>query len=257
MPVDFELEALKAQAIAARTYIYRRLLSGDRSGMPDGSGDAEVTDTVRHQVYIPINKLLSRWKGETKIANLEKLNRAVEETKGEVVTYNGEPIQAAFFSTSNGYTENASDYWDMDVPYLRSVASPWDISLSPSYKTTVSMDIGEFSDKLGVSVSDAHKMRVLEMTEGDRVKTVAIGKKTFSGREAREKLGLSSSEFTWQITGDRIDITCYGNGHGVGMSQWGADGMARAGKTAAQILTYYYTGTRLEQASKLPIQELS
>ncbi|WP_274654260.1 stage II sporulation protein D [Paenibacillus humicola] len=257
MPVDFQLEALKAQAIAARTYIYRRLADDDRSGMPEGSGDAEVTDTTRHQVYIPLAELLGRWQGETKLANLEKLNRAVKETKGLIVTYHGQPIQAAFFSTSNGYTENASDYWNVDLPYLRSVASPWDVSLSPSYKTTTELGIGDFSARLGVSEQDSRGMRVLETTAGKRIKSVEIGGKTLSGREVREKLGLSSSEFDWKIDGDTVRITCYGSGHGVGMSQWGADGMALDGMKAPQILAHYYSGTELEQVSKLPFAGLS
>ncbi|QYR23890.1 stage II sporulation protein D [Paenibacillus sp. sptzw28] len=253
MPVDFELEALKAQAIAARTYIYRRLLSGDRSDMPSDSGSANVTDTVQNQVYFSVNKLLNLWDGQTKEANLEKLNRAVEETKGQIITYRGEPIQAAFFSTSNGYTENASDYWNVDLPYLHSVASPWDKAISPRFKETVTLGLREFAEKLGVKESEVSAMRVLELTEGKRIKTVAVGGNTFSGREVREKLGLASSQFTWKINNNKqIIITTFGYGHGVGMSQWGANGMARSGHTARQIVTYYYSGTQVEQASKLP-----
>ncbi|MFB9326963.1 stage II sporulation protein D [Paenibacillus aurantiacus] len=250
MPIDFELEALKAQAIAARTYIYRRLMSGDRSGTPDEQAD--VTDTVQHQVYVPMADLLNRWKGQTKEDNLAKLNRAVEETKGLIITYAGEPIQAAFFSTSNGYTENAADYWTLDVPYLKSVASPWDKAISPRYKETVTMKIADLADKLGVKKSAISHMRVLERTEGKRIATINVGGEKLSGREFREKLGLASSQFTWQLDGSEIHITTYGFGHGVGMSQWGANGMAQAGADAKRILLHYYSGTKVEQVSKLP-----
>ncbi|MFC4100391.1 stage II sporulation protein D [Paenibacillus xanthanilyticus] len=250
MPIDFELEALKAQAIAARTYIYRRLMSGDRSGTPDER--ANVTNTVQHQVYIPMAELLTRWKGQQKEDNLAKLNRAVEETKGQIITYAGEPIQAAFFSTSNGYTENAADYWTLDVPYLKSVASPWDKAISPRYKETVTMKIADLADKLGVKKSAISRMRVLERTEGKRIAAVSVGGEKLSGREFREKLGLASSQFAWQLDGSEIHITTYGFGHGVGMSQWGANGMAQAGADAKRILLHYYSGTQVEQVSKLP-----
>ncbi|RAP73969.1 stage II sporulation protein D [Paenibacillus montanisoli] len=251
MPIDFELEALKAQAIAARTYIYKRLLQQDRSGLGDEAKQADVNDTVMNQVYVSLSQLLSRWSGTDKEANLAKLNEAVEQTKGQIVTYDGEPIQASFFSTSNGYTENASDYWDMDLPYLRSVASPWDKTISPKYKETVTMSLKAFSAKLGVKKSAVSQMRILDTTEGKRIKTVLIGRDKFSGREIREKLGLASSQFHWTILDDEIRITTFGYGHGVGMSQWGANGMAMKGQTADQILAHYYTGTKLEKAAGL------
>ncbi|WP_308636678.1 stage II sporulation protein D [Paenibacillus silvisoli] len=251
MPIDFELEALKAQAIAARTYIYKRLQQHDRSGLDGKAEMADVNDTVMNQVYVPLGRLLSRWDGTAKETNLAKLNEAIEQTKGQIVTYEGEPIQASFFSTSNGYTENASDYWDMDLPYLRSVASPWDKTISPNYKETVTMTLKSFSAKLGVKQSAVRQMRILDTTEGKRIKTVMIGREKFSGREIREKLGLASSQFIWTILDDEIRITTFGYGHGVGMSQWGANGMAKNGQSAGQILAHYYTGTKLEKAAGL------
>ncbi|EFM09057.1 stage II sporulation protein D [Paenibacillus curdlanolyticus YK9] len=249
MPVDFELEALKAQAVAARTYIVRRLAEKDRSGVP--GGQADVTDTIDHQVYVPLKELVDRWPaGEEREATLGKLTRAVEETQGLVLTYGGQPIEAAFFSTSNGYTENAEDYWQLSVPYLRSVASPWDSAISPRYKQTVQMGEKELYRKLGVK-DDGKAPRVLELTDGRRVKSVVVGGETFTGREVREKLGLASSEFSWTIQDGEVTITTLGMGHGIGMSQWGADGMAKEGASAEQILLHYYTGVKLEQAYKL------
>ncbi|WP_052702853.1 stage II sporulation protein D [Paenibacillus beijingensis] len=250
MPVTFELEALKAQAIAARTYIVRRLALHETSDMP--VDNADVTDTTIHQVYVPVAALMKRWPAETRRTNLKKLNDAVRQTRGQIITYGGQPIQALFFSTSNGYTENSEDYWNHKVPYLRSVASPWDPEISPSYKETVTLSLSEFYRKLGASVAARPAIRVLETTAGHRIKEIAVGDERLSGREVREKLGLASSQFTWKIDRSSIHITTYGYGHGVGMSQWGADGMAREGSAASQILAHYYSGTRVEKALKLP-----
>lgn len=255
MPIDFELEALKAQAIAARTYIVRRIGLKDRSGMKDEQAD--VTDTIEHQVYIPIAALARKWTGEEKKEKLAKLKQAAEETRGLVITYEGEPIQAAFFSTSNGYTENSEDYWAQPLPYLRSVASPWDAYISPRYKETVKLTKREFYLKMGLSGKNAAAkpaIKVIEKTDGNRIKTIKINGETFSGREVRERLDLASSQFTWTIQKDMVTITTFGFGHGVGMSQWGANGMAQEGRKAEDIIRHYYTGTKVEQASKLPIQ---
>lgn len=255
MPIDFELEALKAQAIAARTYIVRRIGLKDRSGMKDEQAD--VTDTIEHQVYIPVAVLARKWTGEEKKENLAKLKQAAEETRGLVITYEGEPIQAAFFSTSNGYTENSEDYWTQPLPYLRSVASPWDAYISPRYKETVKLTKREFYLKMGLSGKNAAAkpaIKVIEKTDGNRIKTIKINGETFSGREVRERLDLASSQFTWTIQKETVTITTFGFGHGVGMSQWGANGMAQEGRKAEDIIRHYYTGTKVEQASKLPIQ---
>ncbi|XEC95340.1 stage II sporulation protein D [Paenibacillus tarimensis] len=250
MPANFELEALKAQAIAARTYVYKLLSQPQEKEASAMFGD--VSNTVEHQVYIPLKQLLSRWPDGEKQIYLELLNRAVEETRGQIITYEGEPIEALFFSTSNGYTENAEDYWGQAVPYLRSVESPWDAKLSPRYSSTVKMKLSDFYHKLEVKKGSEKSMRVLERTEGRRIKSISVGGKTFSGREIRERLELMSSHFIWRVQGKEIIFTTYGFGHGVGMSQWGANGMARSGKTAEQILSHYYSGIRIKQAMKLP-----
>ncbi|MUT65053.1 stage II sporulation protein D [Paenibacillus sp. NEAU-GSW1] len=253
MPAAFKLEALKAQAIAARTYIVRRMELKDRSGMPEAAAAAKavVTDTVQHQVYVPLDKLESYWPDNEQQANLKKLNQAVEGTKGRIITYDGEPIQAVFFSTSNGYTENAEDYWQLGAPYLRSVASPWDEAISPRYKETLKFSLSEFYAKLGVDRIGKPDILILKKTAGNRIAELSIDGNLFTGREVREKLALASSQFTWSIKGKTISITTYGYGHGVGMSQWGANGMAEAGKNAEEIVTYYYSGTKVERVSKL------
>ncbi|GIO67549.1 stage II sporulation protein D [Paenibacillus cookii] len=253
MPAEFDLEALKAQAVAARTFIVRRLADGDKSGVP--GLQADVTDTVAHQAYISQAELAAKWK--EKPEELAKLKRAVEESRNTIMTYNGKPITASFFSTGNGYTENSEDYWSQSIPYLRSVASPWD-EQAPGYKETVQMSIKDFLTKLGLadkavpaSATGEHRpfIHILSTTEGHRIKEISIGGETFTGREVREKLGLRSSEFSWKTSGSDVLITTYGYGHGVGMSQWGAEGMAKEGYTATQILKHYYTGVQFSKAS--------
>ncbi|OBR63680.1 stage II sporulation protein D [Paenibacillus oryzae] len=254
MTADFELEALKAQAIAARTYIVRKLSSASDEALKKKGAD--VTNTIQHQVYIPRKELLERWPGGADAEPFKKLEQAVAETRGLIITYNGGPIEAAFFSTSNGYTENSEEYWELQLPYLRSVASPWDKELSPRYKQQTELRQSELYAKLGLSGKAAKGKPVIKLvseTEGNRVKEVKINGVLFTGREVREKLGLASSQFTWKIDGKKISFTTYGMGHGVGMSQWGANGMAKEGKTAVDILQHYYSGASIVQASKLPM----
>ncbi|WP_377518053.1 stage II sporulation protein D [Paenibacillus allorhizosphaerae] len=256
MPIEFELEALKAQAMAARTYIVRRLLDGDKTNVPQSS-EALVTDTIVHQVFVSDEELKSRWGSDVYRTNMDKLNQAVEETKDLILTYQGVPIEASFFSTSNGYTENSEDYWSQSIPYLRSVASPWDASISPKYKETVSFKPQELQRKLGlssavpVSSGGANGFKIIEKSKGQRIKKLSVGGKMFSGREVREKLGLNSSQFQWAFKDGEWKITTFGYGHGVGMSQWGANGMAKEGRTAEQIVTYFYTGIQIDKASNL------
>ena len=246
MPIEFELEALKAQAIAARTYIIKRYVDKDMSNVPVPG--AIVTDTVSHQAYLTEEKIKRKWnKSPEQSANLQKLNRAVEETKGLVITYSGQPILASFFSTSNGFTENSEDYWSLELPYLRSVESPGEDKLSPKFRTTQIYSINEVAKKLGVKASSMKgklPLKVIERSDGHRIKRIQVGGKVLSGREVREKLGLASTQFTWRIKGNTIVFTIYGSGHGVGMSQWGAEEMAKGGKNAHEILTHYYQGRK-------------
>jgi len=248
MPPDFELEALKAQAIAARTYIVRKILMRDAVQAP--APEAWVTDTVADQAYATEEQLMERWGREDYEANIGRINRAVAETRGLIITYEGEPIDATYFSTSNGYTENSEEYWSVAIPYLRSVPSPWDKELSPRYKNVIRMSLDEVMTRLGLQAMPASTgsklgMAVTERTSGNRIKTMVIGGTTFSGREIREKLGLPSAEFTWRVTGDVVEFIAFGYGHGVGMSQYGANGMAKQGSRAEEILTYYYQGVRV------------
>ncbi|MVP01517.1 stage II sporulation protein D [Paenibacillus lutrae] len=253
MPADFSPEALKAQAMAARTYMVRRILEKDFSNVP--VKEAWVTDTIQHQAYATEEQLHRQWTGSSYETNFRKIEAAVKATEGKIITYSGRPIQATFFSTSNGYTENAKEVWGSEVPYLKSVVSPWDAELSPKFKQNLSFSYKDVLHKMGLPNSNAaagsESVRILERTGSKRVKKVSIGGKTFSGREVREKLGLNSTDFEVTGSGSSWTFKVSGYGHGVGMSQWGANGMALDGKKAEEIIAYYYAGTQIAVASSL------
>jgi len=251
MPVDFAPEALKAQAVAARTYVVRRIKMGQTT--PEG---ADVTDNHQTgQQYATDAKLEQRWGLVDYAQNLSKINQAVNETKGLVALYKGAPIEALFFSTSSGRTENSEDYWENTIPYLRSVESPWDLK-SDKYKGRTEMSLAEFSQKLGLqAVPTAGNLggmlQPLERTATDHIRKIRVGDNTLSGRDFRAKLGLRSTLVTWQVTGDKIVFESTGFGHGVGLSQYGANGMAQEGRTAEEILKHYYQGIELGQAREV------
>lgn len=242
MPVEFPLEALKAQAIAARTYSIRRIVERDFSDVPAG---AMIKDSVDHQAYLGEDELRRKW-GSQYQRNWEKIRQAVLSTEGLVLTYDGKPITATFFSTSNGRTENAEEYWNESIPYLRSIPSPWD-KKSPDYEGTRTIPIKEALQKLGVHrQADLIQVKIIKRTTGGQVAAIQIGGKIFSGREVRERLDLPSATFHWEVKGTSLIVHTVGYGHGVGMSQWGAKGMAEEGRSAAEILSYYYQGVSIQ-----------
>ncbi|MFS0862948.1 stage II sporulation protein D [Fredinandcohnia sp. 179-A 10B2 NHS] len=245
MPAEFELEALKAQALAARTYIVRQMLSENKPEVPQG---AVVTDTTDHQVYHNREELKKIHK-EDYDWKIEKITKAVAETQGQILTYDGAPIDALFFSTSNGYTENSEDYYQAELPYLKSVESPWDVNTEKFHSQT-EMTISEFEKRLGIELGDSNEVgKVTARTSTNRVASVEVGGKTFTGREIRTALGLRSTDFTWERKGNHVVIQTKGYGHGVGMSQFGADGMAKEGKTYKDIVSHYYQGVQISSAT--------
>jgi stage II sporulation protein D len=241
MPADFEKEALKAQALTARTYIIKQMVSENKMELPDG---ALVADTELYQVYKSDDELKALW-GADYNWKMEKIVEAVKETSGQILTYQGTPIDATFFSTSNGYTENSDAIWSNALPYLQSVASPWDKD-SPKYFGQQVFTIQEFESKLGVKLPSNNTIgTITERTAGKRVAKVEIGGKEISGKDIRNKLGLKSTDFTWERKGNNIIIKTEGYGHGVGMSQYGANGMANEGKNYQDIVKYYYQGVEI------------
>lgn len=247
MPAEFKEEALKAQALTARTYIVNRLLSKDTTGAPKG---AEVTDTPLNQAYESEDELKKAW-GMDYNKKYKKILDAVRATSGQIITYDGKPIQAQFFSTSNGYTENSEDYWSGSIPYLRSVSSPWDEN-SPKFNGEIEFTVKDFENRLGVKIGTSGPIgKIIAHTAGKRVAKVDFNGKILTGKDIREKLGLMSSDFSWQRKGNMIVVTTKGYGHGVGMSQYGANGMAAEGKTYKDIVEHYYSGVQITSADSL------
>lgn len=243
MPAEFEVEALKAQALAARTYIVQHLIRSHDEEIPGG---AHVSDTIQHQVYKNDEQLRKIWEKDYDW-KISKIEQAVFETKGEILTYDEKPIMAAFFSTSNGFTENSEDYWENAFPYLRSVESPWDEN-SPKYLDQKVFTEKQMEKLLGIEITNNESLfSNVVKTDGDRISKVKIGDKTFTGREIREALDLKSSDFSIKQKNNHIIFTTRGYGHGVGMSQYGANGMAQEGKTYEEIVAHFYNGIAIKQ----------
>ncbi len=245
MPVEFDEEALKAQALAARTYVIKQMMSDVQKGILKG---ADINDTVEHQVYKDEEQLKEQWKGNYE-KNIKKIRKAVYETRGQILVYENEPITASYFSMSNGYTENSDDYYSSAFPYLTSVESPWDTE-APKFTVETTIPVHVFESTLGVKIDRKHVGEIVSRTESNRVEKVRIGNKEFTGREIRDKLGLRSTDFIWELAGQNVVITTKGYGHGVGMSQYGANGMAKSGKTFDEIVKHYYQGVEITDATK-------
>lgn len=230
MPAEFELEALKAQAVAARTYTLTKR----------NHQNADIcTDPTCCQAYCEV----SHYKG-TK-ANLDKVQSAVRETSGQILTYEGQPIEATYFSCSGGRTEDAAAVWGSNVPYLQSVESPGEES-SVNYISTKKFSAKDFSDKFdGLTGVSGTWIGAVTYTKGGGVETIVIGDKTYTGTQVRKLLGLRSTAFQITAVGDTVTVTAKGYGHRVGMSQYGADAMALKGATYQEILAHYYPGTVL------------
>jgi len=239
MPAEFEMEALKAQGVAARTYIIDLLMHhGEET-------DAFISDQTDDQVYSNDEELREKW-GSDYTWKMDKLLEAVTATEGEVITYNQMTITPAYFSTSNGYTVNSEDYWENELPYLRKVESKWDEE-SPSFLDQQTFTKGEIEQLLAISLPSTNEVPIqMTHTESNRVDELIIANETFTGREVREKLGLKSSDFTIEQKSNHFVFNTKGFGHGIGMSQYGANGMAKEGKTYEEILSYYYQGVEVQ-----------
>lgn len=229
MPAEFNAEALKAQAVAARTYALKRTSTG-----------ASLTATTADQVYKTDAELKSMW-GNTFNTYYTKVKNAVNATKGEVALYNGQYIDALYYSTSNGRTEDSYNVWGFSYPYLKSVESPWDVGVR-GYEQTKTVAMSTISQKFGVNLTSISQIKINSKTAGNRVESITICGKEFTGVKIRSVLGLRSADFDISVSGNSIVFTTRGYGHGVGMSQYGANGMAKAGSNYTQILKHYYPG---------------
>lgn len=259
MPVSFELEALKAQAVAARTYALAKVgkTNGDSEDKHRG---ADVCTNPGHcQAWTSKKNAMKKWSMFSSKRNWNKISSAVESTRGQVITYDGKVINAVFHSNSGGKTEDSEDVWDgVVVPYLKSVDSIGEDNCR-EYTTTVSLKSAEFKKKLigeypeieleGKSMLD--DIEILDYTKGGRVRNLKIGNINIKGTEFRNLFALRSANFKLKEEKGKIIITTIGNGHGVGMSQWGANYMAKTGKTYSEIIRYYYKGVELGNADDM------
>lgn len=244
MPASFEAEALKAQAVVARTYALKRYKEGSRH--PQG---AVCTDHTCCQAYISVADYLDK-RGDQ--PDVDKITQAVLDTSGVILTYQGELAEATYFSCSGGRTEDAAAVWGSDIPYLQAVDSPGEENAS-AYTDTVYFTAAEFADALGrkLTGSPQNWLGAVIRSEGDGVASMMIAGKSYTGVELRKLLGLNSTAFTMNVENGSIAVTTKGKGHRVGMSQYGADAMAVTGSTYEQILQHYYQGTAIDKMDTL------
>ncbi len=232
LPQDFSLEAMKAQAVASRTFALRKLEAGKQL----------CDDPACCQAYL-----------DPTGAQLERAEQAICETDGQVLVYQGELIEATFFSCSGGMTEAAVEVWGNEVDYLQAVESPGEES-APRYSETVTFPMAAFREMILSVCPEADFQQeplvgAVERTEGGGVRTIEIAGAVFTGVQLRQLLSLRSTNFSVEWTETSVRITTQGYGHRVGMSQYGAEAMARQGKSYTEILAHYYQGTEIKNQS--------
>ncbi|HWJ03747.1 MAG TPA: stage II sporulation protein D [Verrucomicrobiae bacterium] len=243
MPAQFEPEALKAQAVAARTYAVRKLAANK------GSAEYDVDTTERSQAWISDQQMRSKWGVLRYLTNRNKVANAVQETKGCVLAFEGAYVQAFYFSSAGRLpTEKAEEVWGASLPYLTNIdAEEGELG---NFVVRTTLTAKELDAKLGTSLAKNTKLKgsdvtITERTAAGRAKTVKIGSKTMQATQFRTQLALKSTDFTLSIEKNQVVITSYGNGHAVGMSQYGANALAKKGVKFPEILGHYYPGTEL------------
>jgi len=252
VPASFEEEALKAQAVAARTFYMNKRNNPDKDSKAKG---AEVCDTINCQVYMSKEERVSKWGKSQAESNWERIRKAVLDTKGQVLTYDGKVLEyPQFFATSSGKTEDAKDVFSVDVPYLKSEESKGE-EIAPKYKTTIKIPVSEFVNKANGRYTNSNikkdnllsQIKIESYTEGGSVKEIKMGNATIKGTEFRELFNLNSTNFKLSFENNVVTVNCTGYGHGVGMSQWGANVMAKNGSAYEEILKHYYNGVKIQE----------
>ena len=244
MPASFEREALRAQAVAARTYTLYKIKNGGNHG-----DTADVcTDPKCCQAYISEEAARSNW--GAKADDYEaKIEDAVYSTDGQAILYDGQPILAAFHSSSPGYTRSAGEVWLTDLPYLQSVSSPEKGDAIPNYYSRAEFTAEDFKKRVLAAYPEADLSGAMScwltgaVTDSSgSIETVKVGGVTVKGGSLRSALGLRSACYEWEVQSKKLVFFVTGFGHGVGMSQYGANQMAKDGSDYEDILTHYYTG---------------
>lgn len=249
MPAAFQEEALKAQAVAARTYTLYKIEHGGTANHPE----ADACDDIHCcKAYLSAEEAAAKW-GTSAPAYEEKIRRAVEETDGLCALYDGKPILAVFHSSSAGMTQDSAHVWSSSLPYLQSVSSPEDEKTVPNYNTEVSFSGEELQKKLKKALPEAKLgaspstwFTGIRQEDSGVVTSITVGGVEVSGNRLRTILGLRSPCFTVSFSGEDVVFSVRGYGHGVGMSQYGANVLASEGRDFREILSWYYTGTSVE-----------
>ncbi len=248
MPADYEQEALKAQAVVARTYTIYKI-----KNQVGKHGEANICDdSTCCQAWISKDDRLSKWDEANREEYWKKIETAVYDTKGKMITYNGEPINAFFHSNSGGNTENPSEVWGgTGYAYLQSVETSGEVNYN-QYSSEAIFTKDEFISKIRekypefeINFDDPEAIKIEEYTTGGRIKQIKIGNLVLSGVEVRTIFGIRSAKFEILVQEDNIKFSVTGYGHGVGMSQTGADSLAKEGKTYEEIIKHYYTGVEI------------
>ena len=238
MPISFEIEALKAQAVASRSYVMKQIEKNINNNY-------DVVDTVMNQVYLDKQYLMTVW-NDSYVNNINKIKLAVLSTKGEYLSYDGKVAEALFFSTSPGITENSEEIFVSKEPYLRSVSSTWD-EISPVYSVTRTYTLTEFYKLLDLPYKEKLDIETLNKTSTGRIKKIKINGKELDSGYILSKLSLNSTYFEIIKEDTKVIVKNKGYGHGVGMSQYGAQGMAKNGYTYDQILEHYYQNIEIKK----------
>lgn len=233
MPASFDMEALKAQAVASRTFALYKM---------DSVNNYVLSTTISDQVYLTVDEMKEKWGSDFEYY-YNRVKSAVEATSGEILTYNGNIASTYYFAISNGYTDDALTVFNEDKDYLVSVESLWDKKYQ-SYSSTYTLSKASFLNKLGLT-GDSITISNVVRASNNYVRQIDINGTTFTGIEVFNKLNLKSTDFTITVNGDDVSILTYGFGHGVGMSQYGAQGMASSGYTYQDILKHYYQNTEI------------
>lgn len=252
MPADFEIEALKAQAVVARTYTIYKIQNKKHD-------NADICDdSACCQAWVSKEERFARWEESVRESNWQKIEQAVNETKGKIITYEGKPINAFFHSNSGGKTEIPVNVWGgTGYPYLQVVETSGEDNYT-QYNSEVVLSNEELLEKLKVNYSDISidfnnndDLKILEYTDSGRVKTVKFGNHNLSGTETRSLLGLRSTNFEIIKENGNIKFSVKGYGHGVGMSQTGANTLAKEGKSYEDIINHFYIGVVIQDVNNL------
>lgn len=249
MPANFEIEALKAQAVVARTYTIYNLRNNKNKH--DGSNICD--DYTCCQAWISKQDRLEKWEEPLRQSNWNKIVQAVNATQGLIITYNNEPINAFFHSNSGGQTEITEDVWGgSGYPYLQTVSTAGEEGYSQYYseliltKDTFVSKLKEKHNEFEIDFDDINAINIIEYTQGNRIKIIKIGNMNFSGVEIRTIFSLKSANFEIIMDDKNVKFKVIGYGHGVGMSQTGADSMAKQGSGFEEIIKHFYTGVEIK-----------